>query len=379
MGPTANLHAILPPERLSDGSSLLDSLPISLTGSLSLFRSHLMSLDIDWSLLSPFPSSSSSSPSSSSSSLHSLSTTLIDLLNRQLATTSRPSFIGPISVTSFDLGSTGPDIEIRDIGDVWRAFDEGDDEAEEVSVGGGGVSSGLDEDGYEMVSPGEAREGEWYGDEGSVYSGRGSVAAVGIGVGRPKLGRDYLFSGHGHGGGHGYGQGSEVPLSPSVHPHPHPHPHPSPNPSTPTRSGRPNDDPQAAGQPLPSLQLHLHLTHTSDLHLTLLTSLQVNYPSPLFMSLPLKLIVTGLTLSADLILAYSSDKHRVHLCVVDEAEDGGGVGMRLLPNLQIESEIGHADAHVLRNVGKVERFIADVVRKTLVDELVFPNFHTIAL
>ncbi len=97
------------------------------------------------------------------------------------------------------------------------------------------------------------------------------------------------------------------------------------------------------------------------------------------MSLPLKLIVTGLTLSADLILAYSSDKHRVHLCVVDEAEDGGGLGMRLLPNLQIESEIGHADAHVLRNVGKVERFIADVVRKTLVDELVFPNFHTIAL
>jgi distribution and morphology protein 12 len=54
-------------------------------------------------------------------------------------------------------------------------------------------------------------------------------------------------------------------------------------------------------------------------------------------------------------------------------------GQRILPHLHIESEIGHADAHVLRNVGKVERFIVDVVRKTLVDELVFPNFHTIAL
>jgi distribution and morphology protein 12 len=55
------------------------------------------------------------------------------------------------------------------------------------------------------------------------------------------------------------------------------------------------------------------------------------------------------------------------------------IGQRLLPSLQIESEIGDADAHVLRNVGKVEKFITDVVRKTLVDELVFPNYHTIAL
>jgi len=114
------------------------------------------------------------------------------------------------------------------------------------------------------------------------------------------------------------------------------------------------------------------------------------------MSLPLKLSITGLTLTGDVILAYSGDRHRVHLCVLDEGDDGtggggggagagagaggvSGVGQRLLPNLQIESEIGHSDAHVLRNVGKVERFIADVVRKTLVDELVFPNFHTIAL
>jgi distribution and morphology protein 12 len=122
------------------------------------------------------------------------------------------------------------------------------------------------------------------------------------------------------------------------------------------------------------------LTHTSDLTLTLLTSLTVHYPASVFMSLPLKLSITGLQLAADIILAFDGEKNRVHLTILDEGdEEGVPVGMRLLPEMRIDSEIGHSDAHVLRNVGKIERFIADVVRKTLVDELVFPNFHTIAL
>ena len=55
------------------------------------------------------------------------------------------------------------------------------------------------------------------------------------------------------------------------------------------------------------------------------------------------------------------------------------VGQRLLPSIFIESEIGKADNHVLRNVTRVERFIQDVIRKTIEDELVFPNFHTLIL
>lgn len=104
------------------------------------------------------------------------------------------------------------------------------------------------------------------------------------------------------------------------------------------------------------------------------------------MALPLKLSITGFQLDADIVIAYSGEKNRVHFTIVDDESNPAHkddkqipLGQRLLSNLQIESEIGHADAHVLRNVGKVERFIVDVVRKTLVDELVFPNFHTVAL
>lgn len=317
-----------------------------------------MSLDIDWSLLS--------SPSTSTSS--ELTTHLITLLNNQLSTTSRPSFIGPISVTSFEFGSVGPDVEIRDIRDVWRAFDEADEDEDDLDGPRGAEDEeGDGEDEYEFVDGWEvADEGVGEGEERSV-SGRGSVTAVGIGVDHLGPRPQPRARHHRRVTGTRPGRRAVPPLRPD-----------SPDKTKTETETKRKDD--GSHQTLPSLQLHLHLTHLSDLHLTLLTSLQVNYPSPLFMSLPLKLSITGLTLTADVILAYSGDRHRVHLCVVDD--DGGGLegtGQRLLPHLQIESEIGHADAHVLRNVGKVERFIADVVRKTLVDELVFPNFHTIAL
>jgi distribution and morphology protein 12 len=54
-----------------------------------------------------------------------------------------------------------------------------------------------------------------------------------------------------------------------------------------------------------------------------------------------------------------------------------GQTQRLLPKSYIESEIGQANKHVLKNVTRVERFIQ--VRTSVVEELVFPNFHTLIL
>jgi distribution and morphology protein 12 len=366
-----------------------------------------MSVDIDWGLLSALPEGASPA----------LSASLVELLNTHLATASRPSFIGPITVTSFDFGSSAPEVEITDIRDVWRAFDEGDEEGDDeaevarfdAEIGvkrRRKVVSPLDDEAYDMVSPVEARHyfsptEEDPLDDSSIYSGlspRHSVAAVGIGLGGGALsfgiGRDYASAIMTSTPGVVNPSLFSAPMSSRLLPPRAPtnrhrihrrSPLSTPPPSPPAR---PPGLPEPSSSSLPSLQLHLHISHSSDLQLTLLTSLQVNYPSPLFMSLPLKLSITGLSLAADLVVAYSGAKHRLHLCVVDEDPDGHSkrgedgsipIGQRLLPDLHIESEIGHADAHVLRNVGKVERFIADAIRKTLVDELVFPNFHTIAL
>ena len=80
-----------------------------------------MSVDIDWSLLS-LPSLSGPS----------LSDRLIVALNTAFNNASRPSFLGPVTVTTFDFGDAGPDVEIKDVRDVWRAFDEGDDEGDAI-------------------------------------------------------------------------------------------------------------------------------------------------------------------------------------------------------------------------------------------------------
>lgn len=414
-----------------------------------------MSLDINWSLLSdptvtsdakgpiagpskpPAPASAPASvgqdesPHSQHPTAETLTNHLISVLNRQLASTSRPSFIGPIEITHFDFGSTAPEVEIKDIRDVWRAFDnddeEDDDEYQDEAAtygqdqevmynakGGGGSGYGYDSrrasgksselhhNGhyhYEpMLSPGDMgfrlpSMVDW-DDSISVLSGsrRQSVHAVGLGArGLIGGGREYLTAPSL--GGHLPGFGGSVfshPLSPGPTSTRHPaltHTHIS-HPPSPARPP-PKPSSTSSSSSVPSLQLHLSLSHTSDLTLTLLTSLIVNYPSSIFMSLPLKLSITGLQLATDLVVAFDGERKRVHITIIDDEADTttshGGlghpvpVGQRLLPEMRIDSEIGHSDAHVLRNVGKVERFIADVVRKTLVDELVFPNFQTIAL
>ncbi|EAL18086.1 hypothetical protein CNBK1070 [Cryptococcus deneoformans B-3501A] len=388
-----------------------------------------MSLDINWSLLSQ-PDESATDQ---------LSESLIALLNAQLAEAHRPSFIGPITVTAFDFGNAGPDLEVKDIRDVWRVFDQGDDEGdfaeeekqrekereERDKLRNEALKSSLDGERYELVDRYSSTEGtssfeyqpeydihEQHGDDYRIRGRRPLSYTFGyphdrLAVHRSSSSRSFIPFPFDH-----PPPALHIPSTPGLNPslvsHPisarfsrrpmsiaasaAPRPTPrrrpiEPSSTSPSPPAHPAGlPPKASSSSIPSLQLHLRLSHASDLHLTLLTSLQVNYPSALFMALPLKLSITGFQLNADIVMAYSGEKNRVHLTIVDDESNPAHkedkqipLGQRLLSNLQIESEIGHADAHVLRNVGKVERFIVDVVRKTLVDELVFPNFHTVAL
>ena len=429
-----------------------------------------MSLDINWSLLSEpsTPHQSDHLPENNEQSSHangnsngnsngnvngngnsfpldasSLTSHIISVLNTQLSSASRPSFIGPIEITNLDFGSNAPDVEIKDIRDVWRAFDDDEEDEEEedeepadhleeeyrfdsrrasgrsgdfydpglMSPGnvmmqsGNGMMSpgnGFMSPGNGFMSPGAARsrlpsmsmgmaglgmgmgmgmgaderERDVFDDNASVFSSNRRQSIHAVGLGARGLGMPRAPSIHGH------GYAASVishPMSPAISTR-HPaltHTHIS-HPPSPARP--PIKPKKSTPSQIPSIQLHVNLTYTSDLTLTLLTSLTVHYPASVFMSLPLKLSITGLQLAADIIVAFDGEKNRVHLTIIDEGdEEGVPVGMRLLPEMRIDSEVGHSDAHVLRNVGKIERFIADVMRKTLVDELVFPNFHTIAL
>ncbi|KAJ9124927.1 hypothetical protein QFC24_002856 [Naganishia onofrii] len=495
-----------------------------------------MSLEIDWGLLSDS---------------NFLAQSFIDKLNNALDNVTRPSFLGPIQVTKFDFGTVGPDIEIKDVGDVWKSFIEDDEEADsqdgdligrnrtpEHNTGPDGPIASAEPSIYafgqypEEQSSRNGRHDERF-DSGPGRSRRSSqdprhsrangrraslqqhtlndddeTGSVFSGILSPRVSLNRFGAGIGLGSGLGVnlnggfahaGLGTAGYMTPALNPsiysmsisnqkgatrrnlsNNHHHNHHLPylqNQYTRTHDDMgetqhtpghmdtplaetPLDPPQP--QPLPSIQLLLNFSHASNIHLTVLTSLQINYPSKMFMSLPLKLTITGLSINADMVVAFNGVKKRVHLSIIDDFDPAtqtmtnslassaaqspataniplaGGttvntlsgiigthqdgtqsgphghksfgqtisgthpypyqpytpglnsavstipeplkpIGQRLLPALQIESEIGHADVHVLRNVGKVENFILDLVRKTLVDELVFPNYHTVAI
>ena len=579
-------------------------------------RPGAMSLDIDWSLLNSSWSAASPSASSAAtpgptnayatSSSHaqhdsgrantssSLAYTFVKLLNKQLEAAQRPSFLGPVSVTEFDFGDIGPDVEIRDVGDIWPAFEEEEDDEDEdfdghiddedgeeflehYDVDGGNPDEWDDssylkydrrrrrqerqreEAGRYHLSTGRGRtvHDEHLGGEDWSYVDRKHVktatasgapslsdrlardrlehrrfrdelsmdpsqaarrhvdaalrdqeqeddhddsasvsvlsgimsprpslrfggAAIGIGLSagmgvnlvnprrpgsaassvmglgsgvlrnlqnpsassqalnannsslqRQRGGPDTQFGGNMRPVSsrpahvpppngtrrYRYDQDHDVDTRAGHRPS---HTPDLLSPSAPSARlpSEPSSPSGSNSQSLPSLQLLLHLSHSPNIHLTLLTTLQINYPSTSFMSLPLKITITGLTLCADIVVAFDGAKKRVHLCVIDEfdaylpspalsrshstvlssgasvpvtpettrsALPGGGavnnfrplsaidhrqpgfngpggasrptsmasssmpdpskpIGQRLLPSLQIESEIGDADA-----------------------------------
>jgi len=119
----------------------------------------------------------------------------------------------------------------------------------------------------------------------------------------------------------------------------------------------------------------------------------INYPSPMFMALPIKLSVTGVIFNGQIILAHENARRHMHVCIVDELDPYGPLGGspnrtgpkpspagdRILPRIFVESEIGQADKHVLKNVTRVEKFVQEALRRALEDQLVFPNFYTFAM
>uniref|UniRef100_A0A0B7JPW9 SMP-LTD domain-containing protein n=1 Tax=Bionectria ochroleuca TaxID=29856 RepID=A0A0B7JPW9_BIOOC len=119
---------------------------------------------------------------------------------------------------------------------------------------------------------------------------------------------------------------------------------------------------------------------------------------PSFVGIPLKLNITGLSFDGVGVLA--NIRKRVHFCFLSpedamtavgpdeedeeskkekggEEEPKGRFG-GLLQEIKVESEIGDrvAGKQSLKNVGKVERFVLDQVRRIFEEELVYPSFWT---
>jgi mitochondrial distribution and morphology protein 12 len=148
------------------------------------------------------------------------------------------------------------------------------------------------------------------------------------------------------------------------------------------------------------VQVVAHVQYSGDVKMSLTAEILLDYPMPSFVGIPLKLNITGLTFDGVAILAYI--KKRAHFCFLspDDAEAliGGESNLDalqtdtqlgkqnaprprvggLLEQIKVESEIGEKlnGKQVLKNVGKVESFVLEQVRRIFEDEFVYPSFWT---
>jgi distribution and morphology protein 12 len=275
-----------------------------------------MSVDLDWEVLD-----------------EELAKGCLGFLQRAFKEARRPSYLDEVEVTSFAFGSEAPSVEIVEVRDVYREFVEAEDEAEMLDAEA------------ERPPPPSLRRLDDLGRAPTVTS-------------VPPL---------------------HTTSSTSTRPFSQRHPSPVPPLSSQEESDRARHQKQGRPRPPPlpppstnaplSLQLHLRVLYSGTMRIGLRTALLVHYPSPQFMALPLALSVTGLAFAGTVVIAYEGEKRRVHVSVLDEAGGDGRrgprAGERLLSALVIESEVGEADRHVLRNVGKVEKFVLEVARRTL--------------
>lgn len=152
-------------------------------------------------------------------------------------------------------------------------------------------------------------------------------------------------------------------------------------------------------EPDPSdVQIVLHISYQGNIRMSLTAEILLDYPMPSFVGIPLKLNITGLSFDGVALLAYL--KSKMHFCFLgpDDAEvlvgaenalDRDETNPRLtkdkigglLKEIKVESEIGQKEEgkQVLKNVGKVEKFILEQVRRIFEDEFVYPSFWTFLL
>ncbi|KAI2614906.1 hypothetical protein GGR54DRAFT_323790 [Hypoxylon sp. NC1633] len=172
------------------------------------------------------------------------------------------------------------------------------------------------------------------------------------------------------------------------------------------------------------LQAVFRIRYAGDVKLMLTAEILLDYPMPSFVGIPVKLNITGLTFDGVGVVAYI--RKRVHFCFLSpedalaavghdddeeegEGEGGGGDGSdghghggadeyglgsatagsarpathrtrlgSLLQEVRVESEIGQREGakQSLKNVGKVEKFVLEQVRRIFEEEFVYPSFWT---
>lgn len=163
----------------------------------------------------------------------------------------------------------------------------------------------------------------------------------------------------------------------------------------------PEDPPMPRKEPrVEDVQAVFRIQYSGDIRLNLTAEILLDYPMPSFVGIPLKLNITGLTFDGVGVLAHI--RKRVHFCFLSPEDALTAVGPDpeedteasksssssaskhkprfggLLQEIKVDSEIGERESgkQSLKNVGKVEKFVLEQVRRIFEEEFVYPSFWT---
>lgn len=337
-----------------------------------------------------------------------------EFLHHQFLNISLPLYINNLSVTNFSLGDQAPEVIVRHIGDPFDDFyeeegdekddtreNEGEDEDEEedddndgettnASISEDMTTNHINDQGHPPIKPSPP----------PLERLRTSLDSVSLMLGNSSL--NYMHNYNMNNIiGLGPNNGTETPMAII-----------NPNPRKPSqlrvqhseaslRAGE-----KAHEKDVNDIQLIAEIKYSGNLHIEVVVNLLVNYPSPNFISLPIKLHITDLVIHSIATIAYLKKSIFLSfLCDIDDTtsdyftlssnstepsrtpplNSGGnfvdymaGPNNReridIIKNIRIESEIGEVENNILRNVGKVEKFLIDQLRSIIRDEVAWPSW-----
>lgn len=340
-----------------------------------------MSFDIDWAKLV---------------SEESITTKLREFFDEQLNAVSLPSYINDLAVTDFSLGQIPPDVIIRHIGDPFDEFysaDPSDDEERrELTTQDRTSDANADESSTDEESEPLTHQ---TGLAGSLSFG-GTAKDTKVHDSK-KMFHNYSMNNLGIG----------------------PHERETPPTFFPQRSYRTGSNSihkiEGAKSEDTDMQLVIELAYCGDIMLEVSVCLLLNYPSSHFISLPIKLRITKLEIHCLAVAAFvrnsicfsllcdlndmepelssTTGKHTT-FCeagskVSPNSQTGGNFvdyntninkeRIDVIRSVKIDTEIGEAENTVLRNVGKVEKFLVEQLREIIRDELCWPSWICVEL
>ncbi|KAF5208522.1 putative mitochondrial distribution and morphology protein [Clavispora lusitaniae] len=322
----------------------------------------------------------------------SISNSIKDFLNDQFNEISLPSFVDTLSVTGFSLGSIPPNITIRHIGNPFDEFYKRNVPEEEAKKGQLPVSpelSGSDSDSSEeepaINNLDSANQQDFTPLLPEVDSLRrqnqeskhfNNFNMNNVGLGHMDLDTPTNFFNP-----HAYRlHSNSVGRNESV---------------------KKNDN---------DIQFILEIDYKGDVALEIVVNLLVNYPSAHFITLPIKLKITDLVIHSLAAVAYLENSVFISfLCDLNDADSdyftsasmhrrsdahsrgshippssGGNITdyvpsnnkerIDVIRSVKIDTEIGEMENNVLRNVGKVEKFLVEQLRNIIRDETAWPSW-----